>query len=142
MKKIEKMLQKYRAERDKLDFLIQALEKEFPGSYGEKHALGGRPGRKKSATSVHALSEKALEIEQNRNGLKVRSLITEIAKLRFMTKSDKPENTVNSILRRYPKTFRKLADGRWILVKYAPRSETSKLGSNGHESHPKAAAYQ
>jgi len=131
MNQIERLLQKYRAERDKLNFLIDTLERERPEP-GEKRSTSVRRGRKQSSSSIRALSEKALEAEQHRyKGLKMPALLAEIGKLGFKSTSDNPGNTVNSVLHRIP-AFTKLDDGRWILTKHVARAEANDFSVSGN----------
>lgn len=139
MKGVKKLLQEATEDRAKLVFQLQTLDfhieklRQAVASSSEKPA---RRGRKPSATSIHAIAEKALDLK--REGLKVRGLVAAMTALGFATKSENPENTVNSILRRYDKKFVKLADGRWILVKHRASADANgvKVSSNGQKETP------
>jgi HB1, ASXL, restriction endonuclease HTH domain len=119
MNQLERLLQKKRAERDKLDYLIQEIEREL-GVQDSKQRAGGT---RKRGTSVASLAEKVLEAHPV--GLKVPALIAELGKLGFKTESKNPTNNVNSILHRTGSPFVRLDDGRWILEKHASHPESN-----------------
>ena len=77
MNQIEKLLQKYRAERDRLDWLIQTLEAEI----GQKPSVtkGARSQRRQSGASTVTFAKKALQA--NIHGLMIPALLAEMKKL-------------------------------------------------------------
>jgi hypothetical protein len=111
MNKIERLLQKYKADRDKLDYLIQTLERDLAEP---EESEPRRRGRQRGA-SVADLAESVLA--RFPEGLMIPTLILELKKLGYESQADNPANTVNSILHR-AEQFARMSDGRWILKKF------------------------
>ncbi len=96
MNQIEKLLQKYRAERDRLDWLIQTLEAEI----GQKPSVtkGARSQRRQSGASTVTFAKQALQA--NIHGLMIPALLAEMKKLGYESRSKNEANNLNSILHR------------------------------------------
>lgn len=112
MNKIERLLQKYKTDRDKLDYLIQTLERDLAEPEDSEPR---RRGRRRGA-SVADLAENILA--KFPEGLMIPSLLLELKKLGYESQAENPANTVNSILHRADE-FARLPDGRWTLQRFA-----------------------
>ena len=104
MNQIEKMLVKYRTQKEKLEFLIETLERELAESDDEQPSVRKRS----SSTSTITLSDKVLQ--DHPDGLRTQALLAEMRKLGYVTESKEPTNNLNSQLHRN-KRFRRLNDG-------------------------------
>ncbi len=124
MNALEKMLVKYRADRDKLNFLIDAIESEILASGISSTKRGPR---RKGAGSIVTLAAKALE--NKIAGMTIQALIAELRKFGYESASQDPANTVNAVLHRNKMVFRRFPDGRWILQKYVVK-DASEDDSN------------
>jgi hypothetical protein len=111
--KLDRLLQKYRTERDRLDFLIQTLERDLKELLGD--SIDQR--RRRKGPSIVSLAEKVLA--KYPDGLLMPALLLELRKLGYESKGENPANTVNSVLHRASDQFMRLTDGRWILEKFS-----------------------
>jgi hypothetical protein len=109
--KIERLLHKYKADRDKLDYLIQTLERDL----AEPEESEPRRRSRQRGASVADLAESILA--RFPEGLMIPALLLELKKLGYESQADNPANTVNSILHRADQ-FARMPDGRWILKKF------------------------
>jgi hypothetical protein len=124
MNKIERLLQKYKADRDKLDYMIQTLERDLAEP---EESEPRRRGRQRGA-SVADLAENVLS--KFPEGLMIPTLILELKKLGYESQAENPANTVNSILHR-AEQFTRMPDGRWILEKFATLQVPTPTISSG-----------
>ena len=134
MNQIKQLLNKYRTERDKYDFLIRTLESELSCGGTAVPRSTTRKGRQPTGKSIPALAKKVLELAGiQTEGLTVPNIIAEITKLGYQTDSKNPANSVNSTLHKAAKNgepFVRIGN-KWYLKQYAPTD-----GGEADESTP------
>jgi HB1/ASXL restriction endonuclease-like protein with HTH domain len=130
MNPLRKMLDRYLAERDKLDLIIVALEKELKESNVTKSVKPSprMAGRQKSSNSVASLAQKVLE--SHPSGLMLPALIGELGRLGFNSAANDVPNTINAILHRHKPPFKRLSDGRWALEKNVEKANVVANGAS------------
>lgn len=146
MDQLEFLLAQARKERDDADKIVKWLEHQIAqmnaipaspvivvndrkesNSVRKRHPVGRRKG-----ASVPVMAEMVLRAHPI--GLMTTPLLAELRKIGYESKSKNPANTFNSILRQAKPTFKRLADGRWVLTEFAEHSETD--ASNGAKETP------
>jgi hypothetical protein len=146
MNQIKQLLNKYRTERDKYDFLIRTLESELSGAGATVPHTAKKGGRQPTGNSIPALAKRVLELAGIQGeGLTVPNIIAEITKLGYQTDSKNPANSVNSTLHKAAKNGEPFVRVRnkWYLKKYAP-ADSAPLADAirnvmNHESPPTPA---
>jgi hypothetical protein len=130
MNQLEFLLAQARKERDDADRIVKWLEHQIAQmdvGNPEIEREQSKPirkrqslGRRKSA-SVPVMAETVLRAFPL--GLMTTQLLVELRKLGYESRSKNPANTLNSILRQAVPTFKRLADGRWILTAFVEHSK-------------------